>query len=430
MKRFAFLFLILFAGPLFGQDVPPIKDAERGKGYIPLTPERSRELRAQSRAAHGGRISMLSKFTAVPAAFDCREKGWLIPTFDQGNCGSCYVDSTIRGTLTSAFIIAGYGKNDGSFVMSTQYGMDCHNFGGCNGGNGTEVIAWIMQNGWYAEKWVDLQGKAHNDYPPYAARSLACRKVDGAKVWKPATWGFVNANGKPTVAEIKAAMYKFGPLNIALDAGGQFSNGVGTITSLGRSINHEINCVGWDDNKDGGSFLLWNQWGDGWGNGGFRWCTYKAAANIVDWFFISVDPLPAPPPDPEPGPGPGPSPAPGQVLGTGKLANGQEFEMVPAGTLKRWNDLAGKVAEIQELLDGLKGETAKEPPKADTRVDELEKNMLKMIEQMERLQKLMLEQKKTSFTPSLSLPGLSRTASIEERIRWWESAYPQYSTKP
>lgn len=296
MKKFTILILLFFASFASAQEVPPIKDAIPGRGYIPMTDAKRKEMQAKSHAAHGGRITMLAKNLTVPAAFDCRTNGWLIPTGDQGQCGSCYLYSTIWGTLTSSFIIAGYGKNDGSFVMSVQYGMDCHNFGGCNGGNGTEVIDWLCTNGWPAEKYIDLAGVTHNDYPPYQARSGSCRTVAGAKLWKPATWGFVNANGKPSTAEIKAAMLKYGPLNISLDAGGQFSNGTGTITTLGNNIDHEINMVGWDDAK--GAFLLWNQWNTSWGTGGFRWCTYAAATHLVDIFFVSVDPLPPPPPVP------------------------------------------------------------------------------------------------------------------------------------
>lgn len=277
------------------QEVPPVKDVVgKGRGYIPLTAEKRKEMQAKSNAAHGGRIAMLAKNLALPATFDCRDKGWLVTTGDQGQCGSCYLYSTIYGTLTASFIIAGYAKNDGSFLMAVQYGMDCHNFGGCNGGNGTEVIDWLCTNGWPAEKYIDAAGVSHNDYPRYSASSQACRKVAGAKLWKPATWGFVNANGNPSIEEIKAAMYKYGPINIAIDAGGQFGNGTGTITSLGNSIDHEINCVGWDDNKQ--AFLLWNQWSTDWGTGGFRWCSYAASKHIVDWFWISVDPLPPPPP--------------------------------------------------------------------------------------------------------------------------------------
>jgi C1A family cysteine protease len=294
------------------------------KGYKPPTKEKRAEFYLQSQKNHGGRLAMLAKFQTLPAAFDCRDKGWVIPVGDQGQCGSCYLYSTSYGTMSAAFVKAGYGKPDGSFVMSPQYGMDCHNFGGCNGGNGTEVIDWAVNNGWYAEKWVDTDGKTHSDYPAYQAQSRSCRKVAGAKFWKPASWGYVSAsqNRPASTDEIKTALYNFGSLNVSLDAGGQFGNGTGTITSLGTNIDHEIELIAWDDNKDGGAFLLKNQWSTDWGNQGMRWCTYHACQQLVDVFFVSATPLPPPPTPPPPVPPPSGVPvitAPATTIQTGKL---------------------------------------------------------------------------------------------------------------
>src|SRR5437870_2603171 len=99
MKRFfipfalvATLALALTAG---SQDEKGDKDKDkakdepvaRGRGYVPPTPERRRELQAISHAKHGGRIAMMAKFQTLPAAFDCREKVPL-PIWDQGQCGS------------------------------------------------------------------------------------------------------------------------------------------------------------------------------------------------------------------------------------------------------------------------------------------------------------------------------------------------------
>lgn len=287
----ALLILLLSALPLFGQTL-------RSTGYKPLTPEKRAVFQAKSREAHGGRIAMLARNQTLPASFDCRDKGWALPVGDQGNCGSCYLYSTVQ-TASAAFVKAGYGKPDGSFMLAVQYGMDCGpGFGGCDGGNGTEVIDWMCKNGWPAESYVDAAGKTIHDYPGYEARERTCRTVAGAKKWTPASWGYVNDSGKPAPAEIKTAMYNYGVLNIALDAGGQFGNGTGTITSLGNSIDHEIQVVAWDDAKDGGAFLLQNQWNTDWGNNGYRWCTYNAARSIVDWFWVSAAPLPPPPPVP------------------------------------------------------------------------------------------------------------------------------------
>ncbi len=272
----------------------PAKGAAKGRGYKPLTPAQRHYYRRENLKSNGARMQLLRKFQEPPPAFDCRDKGWCVPTWDQGSCGSCYLISTVR-TMTCAFVKQGYGKPDNSFMMSQQYGMDCHNFGGCGGGNGTEVVDWAKQNGWIAEKYTDLAGVAHTDYPEYEASSSKCRTPSGAKTWKGIEWGYINGDGHFDVAAMKVAMTNYGVLNIALDAGGQFSSASSTITSMGRSIDHEICAVAYDDAKDGGAVLLSNQWGTGWGDGGYQWCTYKACANIVDWFWVSAAPLPPPP---------------------------------------------------------------------------------------------------------------------------------------
>lgn len=292
MKRII-LFLLLWAAPLQAQPI------ERGKGYVPPKPEVRKKLHAQTFQRHGYRMAMKAATLTLPASFDCRDKGWVHAMGDQGPCGSCYLYSTIYGTMTSAFIKAGYGKADGSLIMSVQYGMDCHDFGGCGGGWGAEVIDWAMKNGWYAESWVDEGGTVRKDYPGYTANSKSCRKVSGAKLWRIADWGFATgdqSNRPATTMEVKTSLFTYGPLNVAVDASGQFMNGSGTITSLGNNINHEIELVAWDDAKDGGAFLLKNQWSEDWGNGGFRWITYAAAARLTDIFWVSATALPPPPP--------------------------------------------------------------------------------------------------------------------------------------
>ncbi len=278
--------------PLDPAKVPQKKALDRGTGYVPLTPERRAHFQALSRKRHDNHLALAAKNLAMPAAFDARIR-FPIPIWDQGSCGSCYLVSTVR-TMTHAGCMAGFGKPDNSYMLSAQYGMDRpRDFGACNGGNGTEVIDYVITRGWIAEKYTDIAGVAHLDYPAYQASSGSDRTKPGAKVWCVGwTWGFVNPNGRPTTDEIKAALLIYGRLNIALDAGGQFGNGTGTITSLGTSIDHEINMVGYDDAKDGGCFILENQWGNEWGVNGCRYITYAAAKNIVDIFFVSAGTAP------------------------------------------------------------------------------------------------------------------------------------------
>lgn len=429
LNRLPLFLLLVFACPALAQEPKIIPPQVYQTGYVPPTPERRRELYESARRSHGYRLAMQAQFQALPAAFDCRDKGWVLPVGDQANCGSCYLYSTVYGTLTQAFVKAGYGKPDGSLVMSVQFGMDCHDFGGCNGGNGTEVIDWVCKNGWPAEKWVDLDGKPHNDYPAYEARSRTCRKVPGAKVWTPAAWGFATgdqSNRPATVAEIKTAMFNYGPLNVALDAGGQFGNGTGTITALGTNIDHEIEKVAWDDNHDNGdgtkgAFLLKNQWTKDWGVKGYRWLAYHAANRVVDVFWISVNALPPPPTPPVP-PGPVP-PSPSTIIGTGRLANGTLFEMVTPGTKIAFDDREAKLVEIRRLLDAIqsspnpapqpqpqpvevipkqlpKGDPL--PPVDDARKEELRK-LNEQIKKLEETVKMLEGKKQSKVTPKSAL---------------------------
>ncbi len=274
---------------------PPKKALERGKGYVPLAPEKRKELQGENTRRHGQPIKRMALNTVNPPAFDCSSRGWVVPVWDQGQCGSCFLVSTVR-TMTCTFVKNGWGKADGTFALAAQYGMDCHNFGGCNGGNGTEVVAWALKNGWYAETYIDQTGKTVKDYPAYSAREQQCRTVSGAKKWMVADWGFISQDGSFDVELMKTALNNFGPLNIALDAGGQFGNGTSTITSLGGSIDHEIMATAYDDNHDNGNgtkgaVLFSNQWGTDWGTNGYRWASYGACRNVVDWFWVSATPL-------------------------------------------------------------------------------------------------------------------------------------------
>lgn len=286
--------------PIISQEVK--QEVKRATGYVPPTPEQRERMRQLSKARHGDRIKRAATLMSLPSKYDARERV-PIPMGDQGSCGSCYLYATMWYSFTDAGIRAGMGKA-GTFKLSVQWGMDRpRDFGGCNGGWGQEVAEYVCNKGCIAEVWVDASGVTHNDYPPYEARSGQDRTKPGAKVWaKGWTWGLVNNDNQPTIEEIKAAMVLYGRLNIALDAGGQFGSGKGTITQLGRSINHEISVCAYDDdftNPDGskGAFLLENQWGKNWGDGGYRWCTYKASKNITDWFWVSAGTLPPPPDD-------------------------------------------------------------------------------------------------------------------------------------
>lgn len=184
---------------------------------------------------------------------------------------------------------------------------------------------------------------------------------------------------------------------------GQFGNGVGTITSLGSSIDHEIEMVAWDDahdNGDGtkGAFLLKNQWTKDWGNAGYRWVTYKASANIVDTFWVSVTPLPPPPGPPVPPVPPipvPPGPAGGTITFDTDMPKGV-YRIVPADAEVISADMT--IRDLTDALDRIRKKGGKAcclplAPTLETRIESIERTNAAIVTVLEKLQKKLEEKK-------------------------------------
>jgi Domain of unknown function (DUF4384)/Papain family cysteine protease len=60
---------------------------------------------------------------------------------------------------------------------------------------------------------------------------------------------------------------------------------------------HAILIIGYDDNKNGGSFLIANSWGAAWGNNGYTWGKYEDVARFTRYAFqVFPTANPTPPP--------------------------------------------------------------------------------------------------------------------------------------
>lgn len=277
------------------------------------------------------------KYRAMPhvtaASWDCRTLGIVPPIVDQGQCGSCW-DFSGTGIVCSAFIKSGWGKNDGSFMLSEQYTLDCGNNGGCNGDDNTTVLDWAKKTG--------LPTTA--DYGPYQARAGRCKSI--AKLYKIDDWGFCttsNSQGVASTQDIKNAMVLYGPIGSAIAADDAFMNSpAGTVFkgSGSREINHDIIICGWDDAK--GAWLLRNSWGESWCDGGYQWIAY--GANQVGFSavwckappaVVPDPPTPVPPTPVPPSPVP-PAPTPNPIGGTITISNALpagSYQIVPTGAI-------------------------------------------------------------------------------------------------
>jgi Papain family cysteine protease len=392
---------------LFLSFVPFVTSQEqRATGYKPPTPERRAALYAADRISNGGRVAMAAKFAAPPAKFDCVEMGWCPPIRDQGNCGSCYGVAT-ADQLTCTFIKAGYQKNDDSFEIDFQFGMDrCGpDFGGCNGGWGAEVADWMVKNGWPATRYVDAKGTKISDYPAYEARPRNCREQAGAKRWKPAAWGFCSgsSNQKATVLEIKTCLMQYGVVNIAFNATSAYSNAGSKVVRITGGANHETTLVGWDDAK---GWKTRGNWGENLGDGGYVWMTFDS--QLVDPFWMTATPLPPPPPPPDPDPpippdpDPGPGPKPGSAVTITLLPSG--MYSISGGIIVTKNmtvaDLVNKMQGVKSAPNAEPMSPAKPCDQHGEKIKELEKNQERLLKIIEDLQKtLKPTPKKTSAAP-------------------------------
>jgi len=371
MKRLLYLLPILFGLAAVASipaadppDAPPAP-VHHPRGYKPLLAEQAKALHDAAFKRHGYLMAWLAKRATPPAVFDAVTQGWVQPIVDQGQCGDCYGVSA-SDAVTGSFIKAGWGKNDGSFKLSDQYGLDCGMYeGGCNGGDEAQVIDAYKSKGGPAEHYVDASGKAVSDYGPYTANPGSCKLKAGAKLWQVQDWGYVagdQGQGPASLAAYKAALMQYGQLSIALDASSFDNYNSGVITNLGNSIDHAITCVGWDDTKQ--ALHCRNNWGTSWGEQGYCWISYKAVPQIVEPIWILAPAVTPPPVPPPPGPTPPPTPS-GNLYTmttdptTGVISFTPTTTPTPAGSVTLTPD---QVKQLQQWLGGQNKEAPLPPP--------------------------------------------------------------------
>lgn len=297
---------------------------------------------AECKIRHNGRMRRLANTTA--ATYDCRTLGYVTAMLNQGNCGSCYLVSSM-GVCNTSFKKSGKPDQKGKEMdLASQYGMDCHNFGGCNGGDEGEVISYMKSNGFPTTL----------DYAAYTASSHACR-FKNTPLYKIDDYGFCHGDqgqGVATTQEMKSAIVAYGPISIAVAANSDWDSittGVMPFRQLSpNDVNHAVSIVGWDDSKGTkGAWIVKNQWGTSWGDQGYAWIQYGSHQIGTEAIWTVVTGTgPLPPPDP---PIP-PAPTPNKVRTMKIIVDGVTVysgELYPDGTSQRQfklGDLIGPMA--------------------------------------------------------------------------------------
>lgn len=206
---------------------------------------------------------------ATKKSYDARTAGYVTPVKDQ-QCGNCWSYSAM-GAYEASY------KRVNNVVAdaSEQYVVNCSGGGDCGpaGGLAYKVFDWMVDNN---------KNVATDATLPDAGVVGACPGGVPASQYYATDWGVVDPSGDITkiasVADIKAAICKYGPIAASVlvtDAFQNYTNGVfNEIPSnyASPSSNHAIVLCGWDDDKH--AWLLKNSWGTDWGEDGYMWIDY------------------------------------------------------------------------------------------------------------------------------------------------------------
>lgn len=224
--------------------------------------------------------------TATPAAVDWSHATSAVK--NQGECGSCWAFSTTEGIESSIFM-----ATKQMLDLSTQQIISCDSVdGGCNGGDPATALKYIEKAGGLgtAKDYPDTSHRTGETGRCEWDEKKAARVQSWKYAVKPCSRGKCKHQDEDALA---AAVAKFGPLSICLNAGPSFwdtyKGGVAHQKCSGKAadLDHCVQLVGFDKRGKEPYWKVRNSWGTSWGENGFIRLPYgKNACGLADEAYI------------------------------------------------------------------------------------------------------------------------------------------------
>jgi C1A family cysteine protease len=257
-----------------------MKSADKGN-KLNITPRDTNSMQDTAKMQQRNRIadSEGKGLSALPNSFDWRDyqgKNWLTSVKNQGNCGSCWLFSSVSA-LESAVKID-LNEPNYNIDLSEQEVLSCspYNTIGCYGG-------WE----WQALNYAKNYGITDEAFFSYMARDdISCNERDESCYFKYLYYIRDYTKLPPSFEEIKRNIVENGPVTAYMYADWDFMDYRGGIYRHNEPLWwggwHSILIVGYNDDER--YWICKNSWGEYWGEKGYFRISYdENVTNYREW---------------------------------------------------------------------------------------------------------------------------------------------------
>ena len=233
----------------------------------------------------------LLRLKDAPATMDWRDmknKDYVTPIRNQGQCGSCYAFASMA-MLESRYMIAS--KGSVHKIFSPQDVVGCSEYAqGCDGG-----FPYLI-----AGKYAEDFGVVEESCFPYLAHNSKCDERSGCQRYRATNYKYVGGYfGACNEQEMMMALQD-GPVSVAFEVTDDFQHyrrGIYHSTGLTdkfnpfRLTNHAVLLVGYGEELGTKYWIVKNSWGAAWGEEGYFRIVRGTNELNIESMAVVADPI-------------------------------------------------------------------------------------------------------------------------------------------